>query len=348
MVIQTATNLSNTAAADVVVIGAGPGGLSAGITAAEMGNSVIILEKSPELGGNLALSPRVISTAALPKTNTDGISVDSGVNPDDNSIQRHILHRSDNLDSTSSPERNGVLDNQGALAALYSHNIKLTWSWLSKMGLVFFPLTYATSSTAPQSQVSLPNSGSYLRQMVKEINQKQIRVFTDARAIGLSTLNGRVNGVEVDFLYQDRELDPDRDVLVIKAARGVVIATGDFSSNASLKHQLLDGTSAYVSGVNPSSTGDGHIMARQLGGVIRNAGGVWGPELRFSHYDHLPKVHQPPRWFKSTALRRLCMWCLPKVLFHRAMMSSLIESTTPSLAAVEYGAKLIDDGGAGR
>lgn len=50
--------------ADVVVVGAGMAGLSAALTAAEQGSSVLVLEKTASVGGSAALSPGTIWTAA--------------------------------------------------------------------------------------------------------------------------------------------------------------------------------------------------------------------------------------------------------------------------------------------
>ena len=64
--------------ADVVVAGAGIGGLTAARTALEHGASVLVIEKAPEIGGSAAVSGGAAWTAA----NVDAwLSVQPGANP---------------------------------------------------------------------------------------------------------------------------------------------------------------------------------------------------------------------------------------------------------------------------
>ncbi len=321
MAVQTAKNITNTMAADVVVIGAGPAGLSAGLSAAELGNSVIILEKSEKPGGNLLLSPGTISTDEL-----------RGLSRNDKTEELNV--------ESQSCHSNGI-----SLDGLYNRNIASTLGWLSKLGVVLFPIKGNISSDSPCTDVALPGPCGYLPQILRALIRKQVRVFTDARVIGLSKTNDRVSGVEVDFIYQGRELDPDRDVLKIKANRGVVIASGDFSGNRSLKSQLLDSSSAYVSGMNSQNTGDGHMMARQVGGIVRNPHLTWWPELRFSLSVEADSSNYQSRWLKSRFLLKFGLTCFSSTRLQRIMARSLVHAMAPSLSAVSYGAILVDDSG---
>ena len=64
--------------ADVVVAGAGIGGLTAARTALEHGASVLVIEKAPEIGGSAAVSGGAAWTAA----NVEAwLSVQPGANP---------------------------------------------------------------------------------------------------------------------------------------------------------------------------------------------------------------------------------------------------------------------------
>ena len=66
-----------------------------------------------------------------------------------------------------------------------------------------------------------------------------------------------------------------------RARGGVVLATGDFTSDPELKAQFMGPQEAKIDGVNVTATGDGQKLALPLGARIVNGDLALGPELRF-------------------------------------------------------------------
>ena len=66
-----------------------------------------------------------------------------------------------------------------------------------------------------------------------------------------------------------------------RARGGIVLATGDFTSDPELKAQFMGPQEAKIDGVNVTATGDGQKLAVALGARIINGDLALGPELRF-------------------------------------------------------------------
>ena len=66
-----------------------------------------------------------------------------------------------------------------------------------------------------------------------------------------------------------------------RARGGVVLATGDFTSDPELKSRFMGPQEAKIDGVNETATGDGQKLALQVGARIVNGDLALGPELRF-------------------------------------------------------------------
>lgn len=67
----------------------------------------------------------------------------------------------------------------------------------------------------------------------------------------------------------------------IMAGCGVVLATGDYENNAHRIATCKGDAFQTIEGINPYATGDGHLMAQQLGAGLVNMEITYGPELRF-------------------------------------------------------------------
>ena len=136
MAVNTAKTIVNAMAADVVVVGGGPAGLSAALTAAELGNSVILLEKTQSLGGGLLYSPGVITTDLLPAIVGDMAGDDDGSNA-----------------KADEPERYQSMVDGDELIALYNQRSNDLEGWLSGLGIALIELNenLLNSYSAPQS-----------------------------------------------------------------------------------------------------------------------------------------------------------------------------------------------------
>src|ERR1700716_4096034 len=66
-----------------------------------------------------------------------------------------------------------------------------------------------------------------------------------------------------------------------RARGGIVLATGDFTSDPELKARFMGPQEAKIDRVNVTATGDGQKLALSLGARIINGDLALGPELRF-------------------------------------------------------------------
>ena len=57
------------------------------------------------------------------------------------------------------------------------------------------------------------------------------------------------------------------------SARAVVLASGDYAANSELKARFISPAVSKVDAMNPTATGDGHLMAFPLGAHLQNLGG---------------------------------------------------------------------------
>jgi fumarate reductase flavoprotein subunit len=105
------------AEADVLVVGGGGGGLVAAISAADEGASVVLIEKSPQLGGNSALSSGSVPGAGTRFQREAGIDdspqvfVEDVLRRTDNTAPRHLVEL---LARESAPLVEWLVDRVGA------------------------------------------------------------------------------------------------------------------------------------------------------------------------------------------------------------------------------------------
>ena len=197
--------------ADVVVVGAGGSGLAAALAAAEAGRSVIVIGKG----------------RAARRHDGDLRRFDLG--------QSYRFQRAQGIEDSPDAhfedmgEFAGPLDatDNHALRRLYVERIAEIFDWLQTLGVVFDGPFAEPPHRVPRMHLVMPNSAAYVKRLLKAVAKHDIRILTRTALEDLLIENGRVAGVGVR--------GPDaqaggRDE--IRADRGVILATGDFSGNA--------------------------------------------------------------------------------------------------------------------
>jgi fumarate reductase flavoprotein subunit len=163
-----------------------------------------------------------------------------------------------------------------------------------------------------------------------------VEIRTFARAIRLISENGRVTGADCQ--------GPDGS-FTVRARGGVVLATGDFTSDPELKARFMGPQEAKISGVNVTATGDGQKLAEALGARIINGDLALGPELRFVPPQRQSWLLNLPPW---PVLANLMAWSLdhmPSALLRPFLMSFVTTALAPSPALFEEGAILVNKRG---
>jgi MFS family permease len=128
----------------------------------------------------------------------------------------------------------------------------------------------------------------------------------------------------------------------IDAARGVILAAGDYSSGTAVKEMFLPHDVAAIDGINPYATGDGHMLARAAGAELINMELVYGPELRF-----VPPPRQPfTQLLPANPLLARIMGPLvrmaPKRLLYRMLKRLLVTWQHPETSLLNDGALLVN------
>ncbi len=111
--------------------------------------------------------------------------------------------------------------------------------------------------------------------LLVSLRQRNVEIRTDSGASELVIENARVIGVTVSGR-------------LLKARRGVVLATGGFSHDPALRAQLLPPRAGTLSAASPGNAGDGIRMGLAAGAVLGwgEAGNAfWTPVSKFRRHD---------------------------------------------------------------
>ncbi|MEU3274420.1 FAD-dependent oxidoreductase [Saccharomonospora sp. NPDC006951] len=225
---------------DVLVIGAGGSGMSAAISAATSGASVVVLEKCARPGGSTAMSVGSFTAART------SYQYRAGVN---DAVELFVADM-----AKANGTREG-LENT-ALRELLAENAGPTLEWLSSIGVQFLGPTPEPPYEKPRMHNVVPNSRAYASALLRECARRGVEVRTGARVDALlRNAGGEVIGARVrgtDYIGR----------------KAVVLATGDYSADPEFKATYAGASAALVPPVNPGSTGDGFRLGSDVGAVL--------------------------------------------------------------------------------
>ncbi len=300
---------------DVIVIGGGGSGLAAAIEARTLGRRVVLLEKNPRLGGSTAWSVGSISATNTPHQLRKGIR---------DSADHHFE------DLGLFCQRTGLPDNL-KLRRILVDNVSDTFRWLQSMGVVFHGPLHQPPHRKPRMHNVLPNSRAYIYHLGRRARSIGVDVRTGWRMVDVVLADGKVVGVKAEFQGRSFRL----------AARGgVILASGDFAGSDAMRGRHLPARVANARPINPTNTGDGHLLIQRLGGQIMNGG------------HHLAGVRfdpPPARWVLNLPpwriLTRFISWSLdhmPQRVLRPFVMSFLTTVLQSSPELYRQGAVLIN------
>jgi succinate dehydrogenase/fumarate reductase flavoprotein subunit len=214
---------------DVVVVGGGGSGLMAAYAAARHGRSVLLLEKASALGGTTGLSVGTICASATDLQRRAGIDDDPDSHFTDMDLFVGPLANRDNLE----------------LRRLLVDNVSETVGILSDLGVEFMGPLPEPPHSKPRLHAIIPHSRGYIRHLENACRKRSVSIWTDSHVDQLVYRSGRVAGVRANGKS-------------ITARRGVILASGDFSSaEPEYKARFMQGPLLDIGGINPNSTGDG-------------------------------------------------------------------------------------------
>ncbi|MCD7835004.1 MAG: flavocytochrome c [Lachnospiraceae bacterium] len=221
--------------ADVIVIGAGGAGLSAAKTADENGASVLLIEKSSNVGGNTLCATMGIN-AAESQVQTDlGVTV---------TVEELIEAQLNNEDADE------------ALVTAFAENSGETIDWLASLG-VEFSAEGGNSDFMLMATADGKTSTTLINALNHSLTSTDITLYLNTTATTLVTdEEGAVTGVICE--------DADGNEVTF-TGKAVVLATGGFGQNSELLAEVRPDLANAITDEIAPTTGDGLLMAQELG-----------------------------------------------------------------------------------
>lgn len=254
---STEKEKDQTLSADVVVIGAGGAGMAAAVTAQQAGKSVIVIEKTSQMGGNTILSGGAMNAvddgSEVAKANNDSVA----------------LHYEQTLSGG---------DNQGkeSLVHILTDNAWSGVEWLKSLGMEFTGVVFTvTGGMWPRAhQPKEPEGTGFFKTYQNYLdNNEGITILYNTKAEKLIMENGVVTGVTCT--------GRTGNTVTVTAKNGVVLATGGFGWNIEMREEANKTTNlwptldASIPSTNTSSiTGDGIEMAKEIGANLIQMGNI--------------------------------------------------------------------------
>jgi succinate dehydrogenase/fumarate reductase flavoprotein subunit len=253
---------------DVLVIGAGAGGLVAAIAAREQGASVLIVEKNFDIGGRAMMS-------------FGGLYIGGG-----NRLQK-AKGVEDSPDRAfadwSRPEKPMGRFSDRALVRTWADNNLELFDWLERHGIKWeayrgVPDRLDRNRTRlnvvrwPDEPTTPARGSGFVRPLEKTARQMGIEILLQQQMTKIhreSQLAGRVTGIstiEVDEWYR-----PKTRTMNIRARKGVIIATGGCAGNPVFRTMFDVRLTAEYQAENSEwtqRTGDGEIAAMEIGAAL--------------------------------------------------------------------------------
>ncbi len=241
--------------ADVVVIGAGGAGMAAAVTANQDGKTVVVIEKTSNMGGNTALAGGAFN------------AVDDG--------SETALAHQDSVELFYNQTYEGG-DMQGD-PVLIRTLVENSWDgveWLQSLGMQFYDDIFTVTGgmwERAHKPVEPEGSGFFKTYQAYMDGNDGITMQYNTTAKKLLVENGAVVGVECEGKSGNK--------VTVRATNGVVLATGGFSQNIDLREKynsevgiwpMLDET---IPSTNTTAiTGDGIVMAEEIGANLVQMG----------------------------------------------------------------------------
>jgi 3-oxosteroid 1-dehydrogenase len=266
---------------DLLVCGAGAGGLTAAVCAASRGKNVLLLEKSSVIGGT-SMKASVIWIPDNPLMRADGRA-----DPRPQALAYMARCARPELFDPGLKDYGLPADEYALLEAYYDHGKEMT-AELVRLGAINVAYWRKHGQPAPDYYAHLPENknvigralsmldaagtdtqGAYIIQMSQVGARLGVVTLREHQAVRLVTKGGRVTGL----LARNCERS-----VACRARLGVVFATGGFTHNPTLASNFLRGP-IFGGCAVPTNTGDFVGIAAQVDAALGNMNQAWWSEV---------------------------------------------------------------------
>ncbi len=231
--------------ADVIVIGAGGAGLTAAITAADNGASVIVLEKMPIQGGNTLISGGEYAAPG------NWIQTEEGIEDNAEQFYNDILKGGDN-------------ENDPSLVRVLAENALAGANWLKDyIGMEFEDHMLFFGGHSVERSLVPKNATGYemISKLTAKLDEKNVPLHKNTAATELiQNQEGKVTGVKAQYGNQ---------TVTYNANKAVILATGGFGANLDMRVKYNETMNENILSTNTvGSKGDGIEMAERIGAQL--------------------------------------------------------------------------------
>jgi len=231
--------------ADVIVIGAGGAGLTAAITAADNGASVIVLEKMPIQGGNTLISGGEYAAPG------NWIQTEEGIEDNAEQFYNDILKGGDN-------------ENDPSLVRVLAENALAGANWLKDyIGMEFEDHMLFFGGHSVERSLVPKNATGYemISKLTAKLDEKNVSLHKNTAATELiQNQEGKVTGVKAQYGNQ---------TVTYNANKAVILATGGFGANLDMRVKYNETMNENILSTNTvGSKGDGIEMAERIGAQL--------------------------------------------------------------------------------
>ncbi|MCD8014906.1 MAG: flavocytochrome c [Lachnospiraceae bacterium] len=221
--------------ADVIVVGAGGAGLSAAKTADENGASVILIEKSSNVGGNTLCATMGINAAGSQVQEDLGLEL---------TVEGLIEMQMNNDDAIEE------------LVTAFAENSGETIDWLASLG-VEFTAEGGNNDYMLMATADGKTSTTLVNALNNSLDSTDITLYLNTTATSLVTDD---DGTVVGVVCEDADGNE-----VTFTGTSVILATGGFGQNSELLAEIRPDLANAITDEIAPTTGDGLLMAQELG-----------------------------------------------------------------------------------
>lgn len=260
----TATDYGDTKSADVVIVGAGGGGISAALEAVAQGaQQVIILEKTARTGGSLNFTSGSMSAAETT------IQKEDGIEDSKEQFVQDIL--------TNGGKFDGKVDE--AMIRVFVEEATPTFEWLYENGLKDNDCSMDAEGRralfAPEHDLfTIPRTYKY--------RAEDPTTYKAAAHEVMDTLLKAESKIEVVYNTTAVELVPNEEGQILSvigthdggatrfdAKHGIIVATGGYSANKALMANYAEYGTYYLAGGPSTADGNGLLLMQKVGAALK-------------------------------------------------------------------------------